>query len=66
MYSFRYHCDRFGEDVEVTDWLIPNEELESARLMPGINVTCIHCGNGHRLFIVNRERSGEIIALPVD
>ena len=64
MHSFHYHCDRFDRDVEVTDWLIPNDELESAGQMAGINVTCIHCGNQHGLFVVNRESSEQIKAFP--
>ena len=64
MHSFHYHCDRFDKDVEVPDWLIPNDELESARRLAEINVTCIHCGNQHGLFVVSRERSEQINALP--
>ena len=54
MHSFHYHCDQFDKDVEVTDWLIPDDELKEAIQFAGTNVACIHCGSQHRLFIGNR------------
>jgi hypothetical protein len=51
VHYFHYHCDRFGEDIRLEDFLIPHYELDSAQQIAGNTVTCVHWGRQHPLFI---------------